>query len=183
MVRRCSEPIVSVAPRGAALGGTGRTGKTPSRADEDVMCVTIAVDDSQNGPDDGRRSASGRPGRARAAVAEWTVDHDVSSNGVAVAATRAASDAGSNLSMMTIMPLPHESQRRGPSLPGEAGAAARIVALMSSRQRARFAWRTRFARIPQWRMRTKLLGTTWRRNRRMNSTASRVISFLREASA
>src|ERR1035438_9184678 len=58
------------------------------------------------------------------------------------------------------------------------GSVADGRAGIKERHSANFSARLRLARKPKWRIRTKPEGSTWRRNRRMNSTASSVIVLL-----
>ena len=63
--------------------------------------------------------------------------------------------------------------------PGMAASLLSLLSLSNFRHNDSFCSRTLLARNPYWRIRWNPLGRLWRRNRRMNSSASRVIVRLR----
>jgi hypothetical protein len=66
---------------------------------------------------------------------------------------------------------------------GRAEAAVAATTARSWRQRASLSWRAGLANSPKWRMRTKCGGTTWRRNRRRNSSAANCMTWVRPQAA
>src|SRR5271169_2117740 len=79
-----------------------------------------------------------------------------------------------------VVAAPQRGQCQTEELSAEAlqvPASTRVEELLDSscRDRAKREARQRLARNPKWRMRTKPLGSTWRKKRRRNSVAIRVI--------
>ena len=106
--------------------------------------------------------------------------HDESCRGNSGDMNRAA--AGCTISTgirWPILQMGHRVRSRSPVFPSPLALLAAPVSVgvtpSNARQRASFFLRARFARKPNCRMRTKPPGSTWRRKRRMNSTASSVI--------
>src|SRR5258708_13555373 len=94
-------------------------------------------------------------------------------------ARRRATAPGGGISIETDQPTLQIGQRRGSGSPvSMLGSAAVGRAGSKERHSASFFARLRLAKKPKCRIRTKPEGNTWRRKRRMNSTASSVIVLL-----